>query len=95
MEKEFLSQSDKSNYYHSYWVTKCEPNLIPTYKPGPLHFIYLDYPSGSNYAVASLETINLNGKWFYAMGLNTSLIRVIGNMWVDSFSRPYFKEAEM
>ena len=88
----FKISSDPAKYYHAYWKTKGEPNLIPAYKPGPLHYVYLDYPSGNDYTVASLDTINLNGKGFFATGMNTGSIKIVGNMWEDSFSRPNFKK---
>lgn len=92
MTSTFKISSNPSKYYHAYWKTKGEPNLIPAYKPGPLHYVYLDYPSGSDYTVASLDTINLNGKGFFATGMNTGSIKIVGNMWEDSFSRPNFKK---
>ena len=92
MTSTFKISSNPAKYYHAYWKTKGEPNLIPAYKPGPLHYVYLDYPSGSDYTVASLDTINLNGKGFFATGMNTSSIKIVGNMWEDSFSRPNFKK---
>ena len=69
MTSTFKISSNPAKYYHAYWKTKGEPNLIPAYKPGPLHYVYLDYPSGSDYTVASLDTINLNGKGFFATGI--------------------------
>lgn len=92
MTSTFKISSNPAKYYHAYWKTKGEPNLIPAYKPGPLHYVYLDYPSGSDYTVASLDTINLNGKGFFATGMNTGSIKIVGNMWEDSFSRPNFKK---
>lgn len=92
MTSTFKISSNPAKYYHAYWKTKGEPNLIPAYKPGPLHYVYLDYPSGSDYTVASLDTINLNGKGFFATGMNTGSIEIVGNMWEDSFSRPNFKK---
>lgn len=92
MTSTFKISSNPAKYYHAYWKTKGEPNLIPAYKPGPLHYVYLDYPSGSDYTVASLDTINLNGKGFFATGMNTVSIKIVGNMWEDSFSRPNFKK---
>lgn len=92
MTSTFKISSNPGKYYHAYWKTKGEPNLIPAYKPGPLHYVYLDYPSGSDYTVASLDTINLNGKGFFATGMNTGSIKIVGNMWEDSFSRPNFKK---
>lgn len=92
MTSTFKISSDPNKYYHAFWKTKGEPNLIPAYKPGPLHYVYLDYPSGSDYTVASLDTINLNGKGFFATGMNTGSIKIVGNMWEDSFSRPNFKK---
>ncbi len=92
MTSTFKISSNPAKYYHAYWKTKGEPNLIPAYKPGPLHYVYLDYPSGTDYTVASLDTINLNGKGFFATGMNTGSIKIVGNMWEDSFSRPNFKK---
>lgn len=92
MTSTFKISSNPAKYYHAYWKTKGEPNLIPAYKLGPLHYVYLDYPSGSDYSVASLDTINLNGKDFFATGMNTGSIKIVGNMWEDSFSRPNFKK---
>ena len=92
MTSTFKISSNLAKYYHAYWKTKGEPNLIPAYKPGPLHYVYLDYPSGSDYTVASLDTINLNGKGFFVTGMNTGSIKIVGNMWEDSFSRPNFKK---
>lgn len=92
MTSTFKISSNPAKYYHAYWKTKGEPNLIPAYKPGPLHYVYLDYPSGSDYTVASLDTINLNGKGFFATGMNTGSIKIVGNMWEDSFPRPNFKK---
>ena len=92
MTSTFKISSNPAKYYHAYWKTKGEPNLIPAYKPGPLHYVYLDYPSGNDYTVASLDTINLNGKGFFATGMNTGSIKIVGNMWEDSFSRPNFKK---
>lgn len=92
MTSTFKISSNPAKYYHAYWKTKGEPNLIPAYKPGPLHYVYLDYPSGTDYTVASLDTINLNGKGFFATSMNTGSIKIVGNMWEDSFSRPNFKK---
>ena len=93
MTSTFRISSDPTKYYHAFWRTKGEPNLIPAYRPGPLHYVYLDYPSGSDYTVASLDTINLNGKGFFATGMNTGSIKIVGNMWEDSFSRPDFRKS--
>ena len=92
MTSTFRISSDPSKYYHAFWRTKGEPNLIPAYRPGPLHYVYLDYPSGNDYTVASLDTVDLNGRGFFATGMNTGSIRIVGNMWEDSFSRPNFKK---
>lgn len=33
------SEADPNRYYHAYWRTRGESNLIPAYRPGPLHLI--------------------------------------------------------
>ena len=93
MTSTFRISSDPSKYYHAFWRTKGEPNLIPAYRPGPLHYVYLDYPSGNDYTVASLDTVDLNGRGFFATGMNTGSIKIVGNMWEDSFSRPDFRKS--
>lgn len=91
METQFESQSDPNKYYHAYWVTKGEPNLIPAYKQAPLHYVHLDYPSGTMYDIYSINrTYIRNG--FTIDAYNTGSIRIVGNMWEDSFSRPNFKK---
>ena len=93
MTSTFRISSDPTKYYHAFWRTKGEPNLIPAYRPGPLHYVYLDYPSGNDYTVASLDTVDLNGRGFFSTGMNTGTIRIVGNMWEDSFSRPDFRKS--
>lgn len=91
METQFESQSDPNKYYHAYWVTKGEPNLIPAYKQAPLHYVHLDYPSGTMYDIYSINrTYIRNG--FTIDAYNTGSIKIVGNMWEDSFSRPNFKK---
>lgn len=91
METQFESQSDPNKYYHAYWVTKGEPNLIPAYKQAPLHYVHLDYPSGTMYDIYSINrTYIRNG--FTIDAFNTGSIKIVGNMWEDSFSRPNFKK---
>lgn len=87
METEFEASSDPNRYYHAYWVTKGEPNLIPAYRPGPLHYIHLDYRSGSDYDVYSMNRVVIR-PGFTIDAFNSGSIRVVGNMWEDSFSRP-------
>lgn len=91
METQFEAQSDPNKYYHAYWVTKGEPNLIPAYKQAPLHYVHLDYPSGTMYDIYSINrTYIRNG--FTIDAYNTGSIKIVGNMWEDSFSRPNFKK---
>lgn len=91
METQFESQSDPNKYYHAYWVTKGEPNLIPAYKQAPLHYVHLDYPSGTMYDIYSINrTYIRNG--FTVDAYNTGSIKIVGNMWEDSFSRPNLKK---
>lgn len=91
METQFESQSDPNKYYHAYWVTKGEPKLIPAYKQAPLHYVHLDYPSGTMYDIYSINrTYIRNG--FTIDAYNTGSIKIVGNMWEDSFSRPNFKK---
>ena len=91
METQFESQSDPNKYYHAYWITKGEPNLIPAYKQAPLHYVHLDYPSGTMYDIYSINrTYIRNG--FTIDAYNTGSIKIVGNMWEDSFSRPNFKK---
>ena len=91
METQFESQSDPNKYYHAYWVTKGEPNLIPAYKQAHLHYVHLDYPSGTMYDIYSINrTYIRNG--FTIDAYNTGSIKIVGNMWEDSFSRPNFKK---
>lgn len=91
METQFESQSDPNKYYHAYWVTKGEPNLIPAYKQAPLHYVHLDYPSETVYDIYSINrTYIRNG--FTIDAFNTGSIKIVGNMWEDSFSRPNFKK---
>ncbi|MDY3923230.1 MAG: hypothetical protein SOZ22_02635 [Ezakiella sp.] len=87
METEFEASSDPNRYYHAYWVTRGEPNLIPAYRPGPLHYIHLDYRSGSDYDVYSMNRVVIR-PGFTIDAFNSGSIRVVGNMWEDSFSRP-------
>lgn len=92
METQFEAQSDPNKYYHAYWVTKGEPNLIPAYKQAPLHYVHLDYPSGTMYDIYSINrTYIRNG--FTIDAYNTGSIRIVGNMWEDSFSRPDFRKS--
>ena len=86
------SESDPNRYYHAYWRTRGEANLIPAYRPGPLHFIYLDYPSNTAYTMGNVNTIEFNRN-FRASAFNSGSIRVVGNMWEDSFSRPDFRKS--
>ena len=91
MEIQFEAQSDPNKYYHAYWVTKGEPNLIPAYKQASLHYVHLDYPSGNMYDIYSINrTYIRNG--FTIDAYNTGSIKIVGNMWEDSFSRPNFKK---
>lgn len=92
METEFESSSDPNRYYHAYWVTRGEPNLIPAYRPGPLHYIHLDYRSGSDYDVYSMNRVVIR-PGFTIDAFNSGSIRVVGNMWEDSFSRPDFRKS--
>ena len=89
----FRIDSDPTKYYHAYWRTRGEENLVPAYRPGPLHYIYLDYLSGTDYTVGSLEFIRLNNRGFGVSAFNSGSIRVVGNMWEDSFSRPDFRKS--
>ena len=92
METQFEAQSDPNKYYHAYWVTKGEPNLIPAYKQAPLHYVHLDYPSGTMYDIYSINrTYIRNG--FTIDAYNTGSIKIVGNMWEDSFSRPDFRKS--
>lgn len=91
METEFESSSDPNRYYHAYWVTRGESNLIPAYRPGPLHYIHLDYRSGSDYDVYSMNRVVIR-PGFTIDAFNSGSIRVVGNMWEDSFSRPDFRK---
>ncbi|MCI5674930.1 MAG: hypothetical protein MR314_02000, partial [Ezakiella sp.] len=61
---------------------------------GPLHYIYLDYLSGTDYTVGSLEFVRLNNRGFGVSAFNSGSIRVVGNMWEDSFSRPDFRKSK-
>lgn len=92
METEFESSSDPNRYYHAYWVTRGERNLIPAYRPGPLHYIHLDYRSGSDYDVYSMNRVVIR-PGFTIDAFNSGSIRVVGNMWEDSFSRPDFRKS--
>lgn len=92
METEFEASSDPNRYYHAYWVTRGEPNLIPAYRPGPLHYIHLDYRSGSDYDVYSMNRVVIR-PGFTIDAFNSGSIRVVGNMWEDSFSRPDFRKS--
>lgn len=89
----FRIDSDPNKYYHAYWRTRGEENLVPAYRPGPLHYIYLDYLSGTDYTVGSLEFIRLNNRGFGVSAFNSGSIRVVGNMWEDAFSRPDFRKS--
>ncbi|MCI5674902.1 MAG: hypothetical protein MR314_01860, partial [Ezakiella sp.] len=90
----FRIDSDPNRYYHAYWRTRGEENLVPAYRPGPLHYIYLDYLSGTDYTVGSLEFVRLNNRGFGVSAFNSGSIRVVGNMWEDSFSRPDFRKSK-
>ena len=92
METEFEASSDPNRYYHAYWVTRGERNLIPAYRPGPLHYIHLDYRSGSDYDVYSMNRVVIR-PGFTIDAFNSGSIRVVGNMWEDSFSRPDFRKS--
>ena len=86
----FDGVSDPNRYYHAYWGTNGNPNVIPAYTPAPLHFIHLDYRSETNYDIGSVDTIVFRDD-FKASAFNNSAIRVMGNMWEDSFVRPGHK----
>lgn len=86
----FDGVSDPNRYYHAYWGTNGNPNVIPAYTPAPLHFIHLDYRSETNYDIGSVDTIVFRDD-FKASAFNNSAIKVMGNMWEDSFVRPGHK----
>ena len=86
----FDGVSDPNRYYHAYWGTNGNPNVIPAYTPAPLHFIHLDYRSETDYDIGSVDTIVFRDD-FKASAFNNSAIRVMGNMWEDSFVRPGHK----
>lgn len=86
----FDGVSDPNRYYHAYWGTNGNPNVIPAYTPAPLHFIHLDYRSETDYGIGSVDTIVFRDD-FKASAFNNSAIRVMGNMWEDSFVRPGHK----
>lgn len=86
----FDGVSDPNRYYHAYWGTNGNPNVVPAYTPAPLHFIHLDYRSETNYDIGSVDTIVFRDD-FKASAFNNSAIKVMGNMWEDSFVRPGHK----
>ena len=86
----FDGVSDPNRYYHAYWGTNGNPKVIPAYTPAPLHFIHLDYRSETDYDIGSVDTIVFRDD-FKASAFNNSAIRVMGNMWEDSFVRPGHK----
>lgn len=91
-------ESDPNRYYHAFWETRGESNLVPIYRPGPIHFINLDYPSGQPYDIAVVSNVNVDGTIntnnnTYASILQKARMYVVGNMWEDSFSRPDFRKA--